>query len=105
MSEQRTKQPSTLPYRKEKLGPRTRLQCKGSSSFLQTQIRKMAHGGYEKRRVSEHKPEGRPLKGLAVDKKPKLVPLKNQIRSTEHFLRKNLSPEIKEFSNPKRCNI
>ncbi|KAJ9682456.1 hypothetical protein PVL29_018386 [Vitis rotundifolia] len=54
----RTKQPSMLPYRKEKLGPRTRLHCKGSSIFLQTQIGKMAHCGYGKREVAKRKSEG-----------------------------------------------
>lgn len=48
----------------------------------------MAHGGYGKRRVAERKAESRKSKGLAVEKKPKSVSLKNQIRSTERMLRK-----------------
>ncbi|KAG8373135.1 hypothetical protein BUALT_Bualt12G0139200 [Buddleja alternifolia] len=64
----------------------------------------MGHGGYGKRRAAaeRNKPEGhrRPPKALAVDKKskankPKAVSLKNQIRSTERMLRKDLPPEIK----------
>ena len=65
----------------------------------------MVHDGYEKRRVAERKPEGRPSKGLAVDKKPKLVSLKNQVRSTERLLCKNIPLEIKKFSNLERCNV
>ncbi|KAJ9700523.1 hypothetical protein PVL29_006033 [Vitis rotundifolia] len=61
----------------------------------------MAHGGYGKRRVAERKPEGRRSKGLAVDKKPKSVSLKNQIRSTERILRKNLPPEVREAQEKK----
>ncbi|XP_034686297.1 rRNA-processing protein EFG1 isoform X1 [Vitis riparia] len=61
----------------------------------------MAHGGYGKRRVAERKPESRRSKGLAVDKKPKSVSLKNQIRSTERILRKNLPPEMREAQEKK----
>lgn len=44
----------------------------------------MAHGGYGKRRV---KPAGRRSKSLGTEKKkPKLVSLKNQIRSVERML-------------------
>jgi len=57
----------------------------------------MAHGGYGKRRVN---PAGRRSKGLGVEKKPKPKPksvsLKNQIRSIERMLRKDLPPEIQE---------
>ncbi|ESQ44657.1 hypothetical protein EUTSA_v10003245mg [Eutrema salsugineum] len=61
----------------------------------------MAHGGYAKRRVSEPKhtagsSSSRRSKGLRVEKKPKIVSLKNQIRSVERFLRKDLPPEVKE---------
>ncbi|GFP86081.1 hypothetical protein PHJA_000752000 [Phtheirospermum japonicum] len=64
----------------------------------------MAHGGYGKRRATaeRNKPAGqRRPKALAVDKKskpskPKAVSLKNQIRSTERMLRKDLPLEIKE---------
>ncbi|XP_023540715.1 vitellogenin-2-like isoform X4 [Cucurbita pepo subsp. pepo] len=45
----------------------------------------MAHGGYGKRRVN---PAARRSKALAVEKKPKSVSLKNQIRSAERMLRK-----------------
>ncbi|XP_015871575.2 rRNA-processing protein EFG1 isoform X2 [Ziziphus jujuba] len=58
----------------------------------------MAHGGYGKRRV---KPAGRRSKALAVEKKPKSVSLKNQIRSTERMLRKNLPPEVREAQEKK----
>lgn len=67
----------------------------------------MAHGGYGKRRVAERKPVNRRSKGLGVDKKgrsdkkPKSVSLKNQIRSIERVLRKNLPPEIKEAQEQK----
>ncbi|XP_059447228.1 rRNA-processing protein EFG1 isoform X2 [Corylus avellana] len=57
----------------------------------------MAHGGYGKRRVN---PAGRRSKGLGVEKKPKPKPksvsLKNQIRSIERMLRKDLPSEIQE---------
>ncbi|KAJ6725935.1 RRNA-PROCESSING PROTEIN EFG1 [Salix purpurea] len=61
----------------------------------------MAHGGYGKRRVAERKPPvGRRSKGLGVDKKPKQKPksvsLKNQIRSVERMLRKELPPQVRE---------
>jgi hypothetical protein len=46
----------------------------------------MAHGGYGKRRVNPA--QGRRSKGLGVEKKPKSVSLKNQIRSVERMLRK-----------------
>ncbi|XP_062168463.1 rRNA-processing protein EFG1 isoform X1 [Alnus glutinosa] len=54
----------------------------------------MAHGGYGKRRVNPA--QGRRSKGLGVEKKPKSVSLKNQIRSVERMLRKDLPPEIRE---------
>ncbi|XP_031398951.1 rRNA-processing protein EFG1 [Punica granatum] len=61
----------------------------------------MAHGGYGKRRV---KPAGgRRSKGPAVEKKPKpkTVSLKNQIRSVERMLRKDLPPEVREAQEKK----
>lgn len=59
----------------------------------------MAHGGYGKRRV---KPAGRRSRtGLGVEKKPKSATLKNQIRSVERMLRKNLPPEIREVQEKK----
>lgn len=58
----------------------------------------MAHGGYGKRRV---KPAGRRSKSLATDKKPKAVSLKNQIRSVERMLRKNLPAEVREAQERK----
>ncbi|KAL2463694.1 hypothetical protein Fot_53350 [Forsythia ovata] len=65
----------------------------------------MARGGYGKRKAPER---GRP-KTLAVDKrskskpkpKPKAVSLKNQIRSIERMLRKDLPPEVKEAQEKK----
>ncbi|CAA7024611.1 unnamed protein product [Microthlaspi erraticum] len=60
----------------------------------------MAHGGYAKRRVSEPKQtagsSSRRSKALRVEKKPKIVSLKNQMRSVERFLRKDLPAEVKE---------
>ncbi|KAL3506029.1 hypothetical protein ACH5RR_031411 [Cinchona calisaya] len=60
----------------------------------------MAHGGYGERRqqTSRRRP-----KTLAVDKKPKpkSVSLKNQIRSIERMLRKDLPLEVKEAQEKK----
>ncbi|KAJ9154226.1 hypothetical protein P3X46_027584 [Hevea brasiliensis] len=64
----------------------------------------MAHGGCGKRRVAERKPHvGRRSKGIGVEKKPKpkSVSLKNQIRSTERMLRKELPPEVREAQEKK----
>ncbi|XP_065863180.1 rRNA-processing protein EFG1 isoform X1 [Euphorbia lathyris] len=64
----------------------------------------MAHGGYGKRRVAERKPHvGRRSKGLGVEKKPKSksVSLKNQIRSVERMLRKELPPQVREAQKTK----
>ncbi|XVF28721.1 hypothetical protein REPUB_Repub15cG0054400 [Reevesia pubescens] len=63
----------------------------------------MAHGGYGKRRVAERKRVGRRSKGPGVDKKPKpkAVSLKNQIRSLERMLRKDLPPEVREAQGKK----
>ncbi|KAG7991913.1 hypothetical protein I3843_02G101900 [Carya illinoinensis] len=58
----------------------------------------MAHGGYGKRRV---KPAGRRSKGLGIAKKPKSVSLKNQIRSIERMLRKDLTPDVREAQEKK----
>ncbi|XP_022974417.1 rRNA-processing protein EFG1 isoform X2 [Cucurbita maxima] len=58
----------------------------------------MAHGGYGKRRVN---PAARRSKALAVEKKPKSVSLKNQIRSAERMLRKNLPAEVREVQEKK----
>lgn len=58
----------------------------------------MAHGGYGKRRV---KPAGRRSKAPGVEKKPKAVSLKNQIRSVERMLRKDLPPEVREAQEKK----
>lgn len=67
----------------------------------------MAHGGYGKRRIAEHRPvNGRRSKGLGVDhKKPKSVSLKNQIRSIERLLRKNLPAEVKEAQEKKLAEL
>ncbi|KAG5560252.1 hypothetical protein RHGRI_003519 [Rhododendron griersonianum] len=72
----------------------------------------MAHGGYGKRRVAGRKPKpvgasssSRGSKGLGVDKKakpkPKSVSIKNQIRSIERMLRKDLPPEVREAQEKK----
>ncbi|KAL6522703.1 hypothetical protein OROHE_016550 [Orobanche hederae] len=69
----------------------------------------MAHGGYGKRRgaAERKKPTGqRRSKALTVDKKskvkkPKAVSLKNQIRSVERMLRKDLPLEVKEAQEKK----
>ncbi|PKA46942.1 hypothetical protein AXF42_Ash020927 [Apostasia shenzhenica] len=64
----------------------------------------MAHGGYARRRVLERRQHGNRSKSLAVDKKKmkeKSVSLKNQIRSTERFLRKKLPPEVRESQEKK----
>ncbi|KAJ4956959.1 hypothetical protein NE237_013742 [Protea cynaroides] len=61
----------------------------------------MAHGGYGKRRVAERKPVSRRSKGLGVEKKHKSVSLKNQIRSTERMLRKDLPPQVREVQEKK----
>ncbi|KAF3973602.1 hypothetical protein CMV_002973 [Castanea mollissima] len=64
----------------------------------------MAHGGYGKRRV---KPAARRSKSLGVEKKPKPKPkakpvtLKNQIRSIERMLRKDLPPDVREAQEKK----
>ncbi|XP_027165235.1 rRNA-processing protein EFG1 [Coffea eugenioides] len=65
----------------------------------------MAHGGYGKRRVAQRQQQAgrRRPKSLAVDKKtkPKSVSLKNQVRSIERMLRKDLPPEVKEAQEKK----
>ncbi|XP_062108215.1 rRNA-processing protein EFG1 [Humulus lupulus] len=59
----------------------------------------MAHGGYANRRA---KPAGRRSKSLAAEKKkPKPVSLKNQIRSVERMLRKDLPAEVREAQQKK----
>ncbi|KAK4586234.1 hypothetical protein RGQ29_023428 [Quercus rubra] len=64
----------------------------------------MAHGGYGKRRV---KPAARRSKSLGVEKKAKPKPkakpvtLKNQIRSIERMLRKDLPPNVREAQEKK----
>lgn len=61
----------------------------------------MAHGGYGKRKPVSN----RRSKALGVDKKPnpkpKSVSLKNQIRSTQRMLRKDLPPQVKEAQEKK----
>ncbi|XP_027937835.1 rRNA-processing protein EFG1-like isoform X2 [Vigna unguiculata] len=60
----------------------------------------MAHGAYSKRRVSATRRSN--SKPLGVAKKPKpSVSLKNQIRSLERMLRKNLPPEVREAQEQK----
>ncbi|KAL0368354.1 UNVERIFIED_CONTAM: hypothetical protein Scaly_1054300 [Sesamum calycinum] len=70
----------------------------------------MGHGGYGKRRAAaaeRKKPTGqRRPKALTIDKKskankPKSVSLKNQIRSIERMLRKDLPHEVKEAQEKK----
>ncbi|XP_057546370.1 rRNA-processing protein EFG1-like isoform X2 [Amaranthus tricolor] len=59
----------------------------------------MPHGGYGKRRVAGRKTttstSHRSKLSGGVNKKPKAASLKNQIRSTERLLRKELPPEIR----------
>ncbi|KAG5004493.1 hypothetical protein JHK86_028632 [Glycine max] len=60
----------------------------------------MAHGAYSKRRVSAtRRSNSKPL-GIAKKSKPS-VSLKNQIRSLERMLRKNLPPEVREAQEQK----
>nr|GMD77728.1 rRNA-processing protein EFG1 [Ipomoea batatas]GMD79370.1 rRNA-processing protein EFG1 [Ipomoea batatas]GMD80902.1 rRNA-processing protein EFG1 [Ipomoea batatas]GMD81924.1 rRNA-processing protein EFG1 [Ipomoea batatas] len=63
----------------------------------------MVHGGYGKRRVSER--SSRRPKSLGAEKKSKpkskAVSLKNQIRSVERMLRKDLPPEVREAQEKK----
>ncbi|RRT59844.1 hypothetical protein B296_00014930 [Ensete ventricosum] len=64
----------------------------------------MAHGGYARRRLEERRPLGRRSKGLGLDKKrkkSKSVSLKNQIRSTERLLRKDLPDEVRRAQEQK----
>ncbi|KAL6532398.1 hypothetical protein OROGR_014368 [Orobanche gracilis] len=69
----------------------------------------MAHGGYGKRRGAAERKKStgqRRSKALTVDKKskvkkPKAVSLKNQIRSVERILRKELPLEVKEAQEKK----
>ncbi|XWS39227.1 hypothetical protein CRYUN_Cryun18bG0032400 [Craigia yunnanensis] len=67
----------------------------------------MDHGGYGKRRVAERKRVGRRSKGPGVDKKskPKAVSLKNQIRSIERILRKDLPLEVREAQEKKLVGL
>ncbi|KAL5195781.1 Alpha-mannosidase I MNS4 [Glycine soja] len=64
----------------------------------------MAHGAYSKRRVSAtRRSNSKPL-GIAKKPKPKPKPsvsLKNQIRSLERMLRKNLPPEVRDAQEQK----
>ncbi|RDX66354.1 efg1 [Mucuna pruriens] len=62
----------------------------------------MAHGAYNKRRVSAtRRSNSKPL-GIAKKPKPKpSVSLKNQIRSLERMLRKSLPPEVREAQEQK----
>ncbi|EFH39895.1 predicted protein, partial [Arabidopsis lyrata subsp. lyrata] len=63
----------------------------------------MAHGGYAKRRVSEPNQaagSSRRSKVLRVEKKPKTVSIKNQMRSVERFLRKVSSFSLSEIRVP-----
>ncbi|CAN1128911.1 rRNA-processing protein efg1 [Linum perenne] len=62
----------------------------------------MAHGGYGKRRVAGRQPSvGRRSKPIDKKAKSKCVSLKNQIRSVERMLRKELSPEAREAQQKK----
>ncbi|KAK7278391.1 hypothetical protein RJT34_23419 [Clitoria ternatea] len=65
----------------------------------------MAHGAYNKRRVRVNPASRRSnSKPLGITKKPKPKPsvsLKNQIRSIERILRKNLPPEVREAQEQK----
>ncbi|TKY51938.1 rRNA-processing protein efg1 [Spatholobus suberectus] len=60
----------------------------------------MAHGAYNKRRVSStRRSNSKPL-GIAKKTKPS-VSLKNQIRSIERMLRKHLPPDVREAQEQK----
>ncbi|CAL1411207.1 unnamed protein product [Linum trigynum] len=62
----------------------------------------MAHGGYGKRRVAGRQPSvGRRSKIIDKKGKSKSVSLKNQIRSVERMLRKQLTPEVREAQEKK----
>ncbi|GAB4851009.1 hypothetical protein Ancab_030305 [Ancistrocladus abbreviatus] len=73
----------------------------------------MAHGGFGKGRVAGRKPSrggagssssshnNRSKAPGGVNKKPKNVSLKNQIRSIERMLRKDLPPEVREAQGKK----
>ncbi|KAI0511509.1 hypothetical protein KFK09_012139 [Dendrobium nobile] len=69
----------------------------------------MAHGGFAQSRVEERRQLGCRPKGLGVDKKKKKkkdsISLKNQIRSTERFLRKDLPREIRLFQQQKLVEL
>lgn len=60
----------------------------------------MPHGGYGKRRVAGRKPSNS-QRSKGVAKKPKTASLKNQIRSTERLLRKDLPPQVREAQERK----
>ncbi|KAJ1398908.1 rRNA-processing protein Efg1 [Sesbania bispinosa] len=64
----------------------------------------MVHGGYNKRRVrvnpANRRSNSKSAVGIAKKPKPP-ISLKNQIRSTERMLRKNLPPEVKEAQEQK----
>ncbi|KAL8128885.1 hypothetical protein V2J09_018040 [Rumex salicifolius] len=69
----------------------------------------MAHGGYGNRRVAGRKPSSSsnrskgPAGGVnkKTNKKPKTVSLKNQMRSIERTLRKDLPPDVRETQEKK----
>ncbi|KAG6532415.1 hypothetical protein ZIOFF_006258 [Zingiber officinale] len=64
----------------------------------------MAHGGYARRRIAERRPLDRRSKGMGLDKrrnKLKRVSIKNQIRSVERFLRKDLHDEVRKAQEKK----
>ncbi|KAL5542101.1 hypothetical protein UlMin_009811 [Ulmus minor] len=62
----------------------------------------MAHGD-GKRRVKAPARRSKPggVKSGGIEKKPKAVSMKNQIRSAERMLRKNLPPEVREAQEKK----
>ncbi|XP_057871602.2 rRNA-processing protein EFG1 isoform X2 [Cryptomeria japonica] len=64
----------------------------------------MAHGAYGKRRVSGRTPNGLGVRSKEADKKEKkakAASLRNQIRSIQRLLRKNLPQEVKEAQEKK----
>ncbi|CAN0857328.1 rRNA-processing protein efg1 [Linum grandiflorum] len=62
----------------------------------------MAHGGYGKRRVAGRQPSvGRRSKPIDKKGKSKSVSFKNQIRSVERMLRRELTPEVREAQEKK----
>lgn len=68
----------------------------------------MAYGDYSKRKVSgrpPHSGRGLGVRGKEIVKKVKNVSLKNQIRSIQRLLKKNIPQEIKEVQEKKLAEL